>query len=53
MPYEIKPICPKCGNMITIKLNIVDKLQARVRALEAMLKERDAVETLKDMFGIK
>ena len=50
MPYEIKPTCPHCKKQLTIKLNIVDKLQARVKELEKRLKENDGLRILKDIF---
>jgi hypothetical protein len=53
MPYEIKPTCPHCKKQLTIKLNIVDKLQARVKNLEKELQDYNALETLKNIFGGK
>ncbi len=50
MPYEIKPTCPHCKKQLTIKLNIVDRLQARVKELEKQLKENDGLRILKDIF---
>ena len=50
MPYEIKPTCPHCKNQLTIKLNIVDRLQARVKELEKQLKENDSLRIFKDIF---
>ena len=50
MAYEIKPTCPHCKKQLTIKLNIVDRLQARVKELEKKLKENDGLRILKDIF---
>ena len=50
MPYEINPTCPHCKKQLTIKLNIVDKLQARVKELEKQIKENDGLRILKDIF---
>ena len=50
MAYEIKPTCPHCKKQFTIKLNIVDRLQARVKELEKKLKENDGLRILKDIF---
>ena len=50
MSYEIKPTCPHCKKQLTIKLNIVDKLQARVKELEKQMKENDSLRILKDIF---
>ena len=47
---EIKPTCPHCKKQLTIKLNIVDRLQARVKELEKQLKENDGLRILKDIF---
>lgn len=52
MPYEIKPTCPHCKKQMTIKLNIVDKLQARIKYLEKELESNNAAaQTLKNIFG--
>ena len=51
MPYEIKPTCPHCKKQLTIKLNIVDKLQARIRELENKIKEMQDLQNLKDILG--
>jgi len=50
MPYEIKPTCPHCKKQFTIKLNIVDRLQSRVKELEKQIKENDGLRILKDIF---
>ena len=51
MPFEIKPTCPHCKKQLTIKLNIVDKLQARIKYLEKELESNNAAQTLKNIFG--
>lgn len=51
MPYKIKPTCPHCKKQLTIKLNIVDKLQARIKYLEKELENNNAAQTLKNIFG--
>jgi hypothetical protein len=51
MPYEIRPLCPHCKKQLTIKLNIVDKLQARIKHLEKELGSNNAAQTLKNIFG--
>jgi transcription initiation factor IIE alpha subunit len=51
MPYEINPTCPHCKKQLTIKLNIVDKLQARIKYLEKKLENNNDLQTLKNIFG--
>ena len=51
MPYEINPTCPHCKKQLTIKLNIVDKLQARIKYLEKEFENNNAAQTLKNIFG--
>jgi hypothetical protein len=48
MPYEIRPTCSHCKKQLTIKLNIVDKLQARIKYLEKELESNNAAQTLKN-----
>ena len=51
MTYEIKPVCPKCGNVLTIKLNIVDRLRAEIVELKRQLKDRDDINIFSEIFG--
>jgi transcription initiation factor IIE alpha subunit len=48
---NIYPVCPKCGNKLTVKLNIVDKLQIRIKQLEAQLRDKDGFNALNELFG--
>jgi transcription initiation factor IIE alpha subunit len=51
MTTQINPTCPHCKKQLTIKLNIVDKLQARIKYLEKELGSNNAAQTLKNIFG--
>jgi transcription initiation factor IIE alpha subunit len=51
MTYTINPKCPKCGHELTVKLNIVDRLNAKIKELEKKLQNLKDIQSLKDIFG--
>lgn len=55
MTTIINPKCPKCGNVLTIKLNMIDRLKAEIDTLRAELvkakSDGQAMDTFKSIFG--
>ena len=49
----INPKCPKCGNVLTIKLNMVQDLRNEIERLKHRITDLEGVNAFNSVFGRK